>query len=128
MFEAVLSVRDAVLKAVKPGATQRDLIEVYRKAAGETGFKSSPHSQIHQYGIDVPEFPGPAFRIADSAGNGRLGSAGNFTLAPGMIYSISPTLVAPDGEDTLLGGTSLVVSEDGYRELGERKVELLVVA
>ncbi len=129
MFEAVLTVRDAVLNAVKPGATQRDLIEVYKKAAAETGFKSSPHSQIHQYGIDVPEFPGPAFRAADPEGNGRgLGSGGNYALAPGMIYSISPTLVAPNGEDTLLGGTSLVVTENGYRELGERKVELLVVA
>jgi Xaa-Pro aminopeptidase len=130
MFAAVLQVRDAVLKAVKPGATQRDLVETYRKAAQETGFKSSPHSQIHQYGIDVPEFPGAAFRVEDPAGPGgaRLGSAGNYTLAAGMIYSISPTLVAPNGEDTLLGGTSLVITEDGYRELGDRKVEMLVVA
>ncbi len=132
MFQAVLKVREAVLKAVKPGATQRDLIEAYRAATAETGFRSSPHSQIHQYGIDVPEFAGPAFRVADPAGGGPgkggLGSAGNFTLAPGMIYSISPTLVAPNGEDTLLGGTCLVVTEEGYRELGERKVELLVVA
>jgi hypothetical protein len=44
-----------------------------------------------------------------------------------MIYSVSPTLVAPNRDDTLLGGVSLVMTEDGYRELGERKVELLVV-
>jgi hypothetical protein len=73
---------------------------------------------MHQYGIDVPEFPGPAFKAP--------GGPRNFTLAPGMIYSISPTLVAPDSDDTLLGGTSLVVTETGYRELGDRKVELLV--
>jgi len=130
MFEAALQVRDAVLKTVKPGATQRDLVETYRQATQKTGFRSSRHSQIHQYGIDVPEFPGPAFRIKDPSGNGSLGlgSAGNFSLTPGMIYSISPTLVAPNGEDTLLGGTSLVVTENGYRELSERKVEMLVVA
>jgi Xaa-Pro dipeptidase len=130
MFQAMLGVRDAVLKAVKPGATQRDLVETYRKATHETGFRSSPHSQIHQYGIDVPEFPGPGYRVADPAGAGgaRLGSAGNYRLAAGMIYSISPTLVAPKSEDTLLGGTSLVVTDSGYRELGERKVEMLVVA
>jgi Xaa-Pro aminopeptidase len=117
MFQAVLHVRNAVLKEVKPGVTQQDLIETYRAATHKTGFRSSPHSQIHQYGIDVPEFPGPAF-----------GTRANFTLAAGMIYSISPTVVAPNGEDTLLGGTSLVVTDSGYRELGERKVELLVVA
>ena len=55
-----------------------------------------------------------------------MGSRGNFALQPGMIYSISPTLVAPDSDDTLLGGTSLVITENGYRNLGERKVELLV--
>jgi Xaa-Pro aminopeptidase len=121
MFQAVLHVRDAVLKQVRPGVTQQDLIEAYRVATNETGFRASPHSQIHQYGIDVPEFPGPAFTTPEA-------ERGNFTLASGMIYSISPTLVAPNGDDTLLGGTSLVITDDGYRELGERKVEMLVVA
>lgn len=118
MYQAVHHVRGAVLKQVRPGVTQRDLIETYQKACKETGFLSSPHSQIHQYGIDVPEFPGPAF----NAGGPR-----NFVLAPGMIYSISPTIVAPNGDDTMLGGTSLVVTKDGFKELGDRVVELLVV-
>src|SRR5579862_1382538 len=125
MFEAVLQVRDAVLKHVRPRATQQELEQVYRKACEGTGFKWSRHSQMHQYGIDVPEFPGPQFKVetGDGADGGR-----NYTLAKGMIYSISPTLVAPNGEDTLLGGTSLVVTEDGYCDLGDRKVEMLVVA
>jgi len=117
MFAAVLKVREAVLKAVKPGTTQRDLVDVYENACKQTGFRSSPHSQIHQYGIDVPEFPGPSFNAPGPR---------NFELKAGMIYSISPTLLAPDAEDLLLGGTSLVVTESGYRELGDRKVELAV--
>ena len=117
MFDAVLHVRDEVLKTVRAGATHSDLQQAYQEACRQTGFRSSPHSQMHQYGIDVPEFPGPAFK-ADGPRN--------FVLTPGMIYSISPTLVAPDSDDTLLGGTSLVVTENGYRELGDRKVELLV--
>ena len=124
MYEAMLHVRDQVLSAVRPGATQRGLVEVYQRACAESGFRSSPHSQIHQYGIDVPEFPGPAFRPTDASARG--GAERNFVLAPGMIYSISPTLVAPNGDDTMLGGTSLVVTEDGFRELGDRKVELLI--
>ena len=123
MFDAVLHVRGAVLGSVRAGVTQHDLLDVYAAACEETGFSGSPHSQIHQYGIDVPEFPGPAFRA--EAGAGRRGN--NFVLATGMIYSISPTVVAKDGEDLMLGGTSLVVTEDGYRELTDRKVELLTV-
>ena len=129
MFKAVIQVRDEVLKSVKPGVTQQELIDAYREATKGTGFRSSPHSQIHQYGIDVPEFPGPGFVLRGQQETGRaavMGSRGNFALQPGMIYSISPTLVAPDSDDTLLGGTSLVITENGYRNLGERKVELLV--
>jgi len=129
MFEAVIHTRKAVLAQVKAGATQRDLIDAYQKACKETGFKASAHSQIHQYGIDVPEFPGPAYRIADPKPEaGGMGGAGNFVLKSGMIYSISPTIVNKEGNDTLLGGTSLVVTEAGYRDHGERKVEMLVAS
>jgi Xaa-Pro aminopeptidase len=127
MFKAVVAIREAVLGRVKDGATQRDLIDAYQKACKETGFKSSPHSQIHQYGIDVPEFPGQSFRIADPTPEaGGLGGAGNYVLKAGMIYSISPTVVSKEGPDSLLGGTSLLVTETGYRDHGERKVEMLV--
>lgn len=129
MFGAVLHTRDAVMKAVKPGITQLELIDVYQKACAETGFLSSPHSQIHQYGIDVPEFPGPAFDAPlPVAQHGAVARGRNFVLAPGMIYSISPTIVAKQDEETVLGGTSVVVTDDGYRELTDRKVELLVGA
>jgi Xaa-Pro aminopeptidase len=129
MFEAVIHTRKAVLAQVKAGATQRDLIDAYQKACKETGFKASAHSQIHQYGIDVPEFPGPLYRIADPKPEaGGMGGAGNFVLKSGMIYSISPTIVNKEGNDTLLGGTSLVVTETGYRDHGERKVEMLVAS
>ncbi len=43
-----------------------------------------------------------------------------------MIYSISPTLIDGETGETLLGGTSLAVTDDGQQELGDREVELLV--
>ena len=132
MFDAVVYVREAVLKKVKPGATHRDLVDAYRTACAETGFRSSPHSQIHQYGIDVPEFPGPAFNVenleAGAGGPSGMGGSRDFILAPGMIYSISPTVMAMDSDDTLLGGTTLVVTETGYRDLTDRKVSMLTIA
>ena len=123
MFDAMCDVRAEVLKHVHQGSTQADLIETYQRACRETQFRSSSHSQIHQYGIDIPEFPGPAFTVRDGA---AARSRGNFELKAGMVYSISPTLVAPDSEDTILAGTTVVVGETGPRELGDRAIELLV--
>lgn len=132
MFQAVLNVRNSVLKKLKEGVTQVDLIETYQNACRETGFRSSAHSQTHQYGIDVPEYPGPAFRVPDTSKeqlSRKIGlgfGGGNFMLKAGMVYSISPTLMARDSEDTMLAGTTLVVTPTGYRELGDRKLELLM--
>ena len=46
---------------------------------------------------------------------------------PGMAYSVSPTPVAKHSEDTILGATSIVITDGGYRELGDCKVECLIV-
>lgn len=134
MFKAVLQVRETVLKVVRQGVTHLDLVETYRKAVSETGFRASPHSQTHQYGIDVPEFPGSAYNVPDTSaeklsktfGLGFRGS--NFVLKAGMVYSISPTLLANDSDDTMLAGTTIVVTKTGYRELGDRKLELSICA
>ncbi len=126
MFEGVKTVRNEVLKHVRAGITQRALFDVYEATCEEVGYATSEHAQMHQYGIDIPEFPGLAFRIEDSKGGRGLGGGGNFTLETGMIYSISPTLIDGETGETLLGGTSLAVTDDGHQELGDREVELLV--
>jgi hypothetical protein len=41
--------------------------------------------------------------------------------------SVAPTLVAKHCEDTILGGTTIVITDDGYREPGDDKVEFLIV-
>lgn len=122
LFEAAVHVRDVVLGQFREGVTHDSIIKTYQQACLDTGFRWSPHGQIHQYGIDVPEFPGPAFALGKPSGGGRP----DFALRSGMIYSVSPTVVAKDSEDRIVCGTSLVVTADGYRELGDRKMELLV--
>jgi Xaa-Pro aminopeptidase len=122
LWDAVLQVREEVLKAFRPGVTMSHVIDTYKQACTATGFRWSPHAQIHQYGIDVPEFPGPSFQVEGTS----EGQQSNYTLQPGMIFSVSPTVVAKDREDRMLGGTTLVITPDGYRELGDRRVELLV--
>jgi Xaa-Pro aminopeptidase len=128
MCKAVTHVRDVVMKIVKSGTTHRDLVDIYEKATAETGFTTSVHSQMHLYGIDVPEFPGSAFKIPDTKNGEGLGGSGNFVLKPGMIFSISPTLINEKTGDSVLNGTSLVITEDGYLTFGNRPIELLVAA
>ena len=117
MLGAVRFVRDAIMRQVRPGATQRQLVEAYQSACRETAFWASTQAQIHQYGIDGTEHPGPAFAIASATGD--------FVLHSGMVYSIAPAVQVPGGEDTIIGGTTLVVTPDGYRELSSHRVELL---
>jgi Xaa-Pro dipeptidase len=129
MFDAVKHVRHEVLKNMKSGVTQRELFDAYEKACGQTGFNTSPHAQMHLYGIDIPEFPGPQFRLKDAKGGRGLGGGGNFVLKSGMVYSISPTLVDGKTGEALLGGGSLAVTDTGYRDLGAvRAVEMIVAA
>ena len=127
MFDAVKKVRTNVLKQVKAGLSNRALYDFYEAACTDAGFEPTEHAQMHQYGIDVPEFPGPAFKLPP-VGNKPLSGGGNFTLTSGMIFSIAPTLQDPETGELLLGGTSLVITDNGYQELGARPVELLVTS
>jgi Xaa-Pro dipeptidase len=126
LFDAAVRVREIVLATFRDGATHNEVIAAYQKACTDAGFRWSPHGQIHQYGIDVPEFAGPAFRVAGPNGATAGGGRPDITLRTGMIYSVSPTVVANDCEDRIVCGTSLVVTADGHRELGDRKMELLI--
>jgi Xaa-Pro aminopeptidase len=127
MFAGVLEVRKAVMKLVRAGATHRELTDAYEQATTAVGFKTSPHSQMHLYGLDVPEFPGPAYKIPDSKGGKGLGGSGNFVLKEGMVYSISPTLVDETTGDVILAGTAFAVTQMGYRNFGGREPEIVVI-
>ena len=120
MLEAVRFVRDAMLREVKPGATQHQLAGAYQSACRETAFLPSTQTQIHQYGIDGTEHPGRAFAVA--------GTKGDFVLVSWMVYSIAPAVQVSAGEDTIIGGTTVVVTREGYRELGGGRLELLSTA
>src|SRR4029434_10161197 len=78
LWDAVLEVREVVLKECRPGVTMSHIIDAYKQACDATGFRWSPHAQIHQYGIDVPEFPGPGFQVAGTS----EGSQADYLLQP----------------------------------------------
>jgi len=119
MVEAVRFLSDAVLQHVRPGANHSDLSAAYRDAVAETGFRATGATDLHPYGIDVPERP--------SREGAPWNDRSDYVLQRGMVYSISPAVMAPDSDDVMIGGTSLVITESGYRILGDRSIELLSI-
>ncbi|WP_416839505.1 M24 family metallopeptidase [Haloferax sp. DFSO52] len=111
----------AALDAVEPGATGEDVhnavCDVY-EAAGENTLRADQsaetgfiHSTGHGVGLDVHELP-------------RISRSGE-ELKPGHVITIEPGLYDPD-----VGGVRIedmvVVTEDGYENLTDYPVELVV--
>ncbi|UIO99016.1 Xaa-Pro peptidase family protein [Halobaculum sp. CBA1158] len=120
-FDLTETALSAALAAVEPGATGADVhaaaCEVYEDA-GHPTLRSDPdtetgfiHSTGHGVGLDVHEQPGL---------NPRGGE-----LEPGHVITVEPGLYDPD-----VGGVRIedivVVTEDGYENLTEFPVELVV--
>ena len=120
-FELTDRAREAAIEAVAPGVETDEVhgavCDVYEDAdlptlrsdpTTETGFI---HSTGHGVGLDVHEMPS----VAESGE----------TLQPGHIITIEPGLYDPD-----VGGVRiedlLVVTEDGYENLTEYDVELVL--
>jgi Xaa-Pro aminopeptidase len=120
-FEITDEARKAALAAVEPGATGEAVhdavCDVYEEADYAT-FRSDPttetgfiHSTGHGVGLDVHELPS----ISPRGGE----------LKPGQVITIEPGLYDPE-----IGGVRIedivVVTEDGYENLTDYPVELVV--
>ncbi|RDZ64950.1 peptidase M24 [Haloferax sp. Atlit-12N] len=120
-FDLTEEAFEAALDAVEPGATGADVhdavCDVY-EAAGESTLRADPsaetgfiHSTGHGVGLDVHELP-------------SLSPSGE-ELRPGHVITIEPGLYDPE-----IGGVRIedlvVVTEDGYENLTEYPVELVV--
>ncbi|WP_336327432.1 Xaa-Pro peptidase family protein [Halovenus sp. HT40] len=120
-FDLTDRAREAAIEAVAPGVETDEIhgaaCDVYEDAGlptlrsdptTETGFI---HSTGHGVGLDVHEMPS----VAESGE----------TLKPGHVITIEPGLYDPD-----VGGVRiedlLVVTEDGYENLTEYDIELIV--
>jgi Xaa-Pro aminopeptidase len=120
-FELTDEAKEAALAAVEPGVTGEAVhdaaCDVYERAgmptlradeSAETGFI---HSTGHGVGLDVHELPHV--------------SPGGETLEPGHVITIEPGLYDP-----AVGGVRIedivVVTEDGYENLTDYPVELVV--
>lgn len=120
-FDLTEEALEAALDAIEPGVTGEEVhaaaCEVYEDA-GEPTFRTDPttetgfiHSTGHGIGLDVHEEP-------------RLSNGGE-ALEPGHVVTVEPGLYDPD-----VGGVRIedlvVVTEDGYDNLTDYPVELVV--
>jgi Xaa-Pro aminopeptidase len=118
MIDSVRFLNDAILRHVHPGAKHSDLGAAYRSAIVDTGFRPTGATDLHPYGIDAPERP--------SHEGAPWNDRSDYELRPGMVYSISPAVMAPN-DDVMIGGSSIVVTDAGYRRLGSLAIELLSI-
>jgi Xaa-Pro aminopeptidase len=120
-FEKTHEAMNAALDAIEPGVTGSEVhaaaCEVYEDA-GYATFRTDPrtevgfiHSTGHGVGLDVHEAPSVSPRGEE--------------LKPGHVITIEPGLYDPD-----VGGVRIedmvVVTEDGYRNLTDYPVELVL--
>jgi Xaa-Pro aminopeptidase len=122
-FADVDAAREAALAAVEPGATGREVHDAACDALEEAGhptLRSDPttetgfiHSTGHGVGLDVHELP----KVSPAGGD----------LEPGHVLTVEPGLYDP-----AVGGVRVedlvVVTDDGYENLTEYPVELVVDA
>jgi len=112
---------DAVLAAMKPGATFGALMDLYTGLVEREG-KGRFHSglpMMHARGLG-DDGPSP-LRKAD------LDRFRTLPLEEGMVFVLKPHVGDADGKDRASIGDSVVVTATGARRLGRRPLELLAL-
>lgn len=119
MFEVVLESFQAGLERLRPGITLAELDQAFIEPITRAGYTWS-HPHFHGLGLAMPEYP-----VGSAPGPGRgIVPDGAMEIKPGMIFAIEP--VVSTGKMSLPLGETVVVTPDGCRRLGKRKLELPV--
>jgi len=87
--EAVYDAMVATVRAMTPGATNEDVAAVALRAFQKHGFEEYALRTVLGHSIGVAGWEPPT--LGDPAFTGSV-----FTLKPGMVFSIEPTIIVPD--------------------------------
>ena len=101
MLEAMDKSVQAVIDAVKPGASCQELDAISRKVLEDHGFSDYPHSLGHP----LSGFPTP-----------MLSKTSKHILKPGMVFTVEPGIYLP-GYGGVRMEENVLVTEDGYEQL-----------
>lgn len=104
IYDIVLKAEKAVIAAVKPGVTIRDLDDIARKIIREAGYIDEfIHGISHHLGLDVHD-------VADSS----------LPLKPGMVITVEPGIYLPDKKIGVRIEDDVLVTETGCRILSNQ--------
>jgi Xaa-Pro aminopeptidase len=103
MLDAYLEYFEVAQKAMRPGATCHDLHRAVSEGFLERGYHLG-HVTGHSIGMTMIEFP-------------KVGEGVETELQAGMVLSMHPHAIAPDGEDCLYMQETWLVTKDGGEPL-----------
>ena len=107
---------EALLARMAPGAHSNELFAAAHEKVESLGFLA-PGGDFHHVGLEIPEGYGPAF-VVDEGFEHLPRPRRPYRLEPGMCLALQVHVKDREGRG-VEGGQSYVITEDGYRPLGD---------
>ncbi|HEY3117926.1 MAG TPA: M24 family metallopeptidase, partial [Chloroflexota bacterium] len=115
LVDACAQGTDALLARMRPGVRSDELFEAAHEKLESLGFLA-PGGDFHHVGLEIPEGYGPAYVIDEGFEHLPRGRR-PFKVAPGMALALQVHVKDHEGRG-VEGGQSYVITENGYRPLG----------
>ena len=113
-MEAHIEAREAVIEAMRPGATMHEVAEVAAKIFRRTGYMKYIHARVgHSIGLGGHE--GPSFMSGEKT-----------VLEPGMIMTVEPAIADPE-VGSINHSDTVLVTKDKAERLTEAPSGLIVM-
>jgi Xaa-Pro aminopeptidase len=122
LFDAAFAALQAGLNALKPGITTVELAEALRKPVFQMGYDINSMPLFKGMGTTIAEFPySPNGMGLDASGKAR-----SYDIKAGQVILFEPAAYDEKLKVGIHIGEQVVVTQDGCRRIGKRKLELKV--
>ncbi len=121
-FQAVYDAISQSAEAICPGKTGIMIDEIARNHLLEQGLPAITHSLGHQIGRRVHDGGatlGPAWE--------RFGNTPYIKIEKNMCFTLEPTVLLPEGEQSILTEENIVITDTGCRFLSKRQKEIILI-
>jgi Xaa-Pro aminopeptidase len=104
-YEGLVTLREAAVQSIVPGATGKKVYEAIKQKATENGIKLIPNLVLGA-GVGVTNHEPPYISEAEET-----------ELKPGMIMILTPIVKGPN-EELMMGKDTIIVKENGAKTVG----------
>jgi Xaa-Pro aminopeptidase len=122
VFDAAFAALQAGLNALKPGLTTVQLAEAVQKPVFQKGYDVNAMPLFKGMGMTIAEFP----YSPTGVGLDATGKARSYEIRPGQVILFEPAAYDEKLRAGVHIGEQVVVTQDGCRRIGKRKLELKV--